>query len=739
MGIGLWPAGRRHVTMGIIIPVVLSLLAMTATVGGFVYWSTSNSDSRALERQTALLDHYMRNDFHLQVEAQEAATITADAVINTRIAFKPDWVDEHLGTAFYETYGYEQTIVLDGENRPIYFMEDGKGTDAAKLGYDLPEIMPLVKRLRADLATGSLRAYLGGARRDVPSAGDYVTVAGTPAMVTVIPIADSAAPQKSGTEYLHVAIDFLDEDYAEYVGDANLAEDVRFERTASRAADVGLLPLINASGRIVAFLEWRQDWPGRRLLIETVPALLAALLCAIVLVAALLRRLWRYAAALEKGRVDAEHQANHDALTGLPNRSFFERRLGELTGQAGRKGYIGLFMLDLDRFKQVNDTFGHPAGDELIRAVGGRLRNAVTRGALIARLGGDEFAIIEPAISGPAEAMAMADRIVELIGRPFDLSGNTASVGVSIGIGLSDDAMLTPPEMVRRADIALYEAKAGGRNRAMIYAPSMDVAVHQRHSIEAELREALGTGGQIEILFEPIIEARSGLVTGAQALPRWLHPLMGEVPAAIFLPVAESSGLIDLLGEQTLRAACRLGAQRPDSCISVQVFLPQIRSPNFFSRVFDILRETGMRPANLELEIAEKVLLEGPGTTGDVIGKLRAAGIGIALADFGAGYSSLTFLKQHEVDHIRIDHTIAQEAGEDRSALAMVEAMVGLAHAMHITVTAKGIDTAPRRSRFAAIGCDRLQGAQISPALPFSEMLQCLASGRPLAMRPDAA
>jgi len=737
LGSGLPPAGRRHVAAGIVVPVVLSLVAMAATVGGFVLWSTGNSDARAVQRQAALIDHAMRGYFTQQIANQESWTIWDETVARTSTNFDPDWIDENLGTEFYESYGYEQTAVLDGDDRPVYLMQDGHAVKPAFLEPDMAGIMPLVARLRGEIAAGALRAYLGGARANMPSAQDYVVIAGTPAMVTVAPIADTATnPERP---FLHVAIDFLDEDYARYVGESNLVDDASFRTTASGDPESATLPLLNNAGRIIAFLEWRQDWPGKRLLSETAPVLGGALLLAGILILILLDRLWRYSSELDAGRIKAEHQANHDPLTGLANRAGFEAQLARHAADERRHGYLALFMLDLDRFKQVNDTLGHPAGDHLIRCVGGRLANAVSGPGMIARLGGDEFAIIEPSLSGPAEAQALAQRLIEIIGQPFEIFGNEASVGVSIGIGLVADATTSPVELVRRADIALYEAKAGGRNRAMVYDAGMDVAVHQRHSIEAELREALRSPDQVGVMFEPIIDAMTGETVGAQALPFWQHPQMGGVPRDLFVSVAEGCGLSEPLGERVLRAACRMGANHSGRVISVGVSPAQIRSPKFFSRVFDILAETGMRPGNLEIEITERVLLGDPEGAGEVLRKFRAAGIRIALDDFGTGYSSLNFLKQYDVDHIRIDRAFAQDANEDRSALAMVEAMVGLAHAMNITVTAKGIDTILQENRFAGIGCDRLQGAFVSRPVSVEAMEAILAGGTGTEARPDAA
>ena len=347
-----------------------------------------------------------------------------------------------------------------------------------------------------------------------------------------------------------------------------------------------MLPLKNAAGRFITFFEWQLQSPGQAMLTQTIPAIVIAFLVAGIIAVFLLDQLWRKSRALEAGRVDAEHQAQHDTLTNLPNRLSFEAALLRTIAQRpARDRRTSVMMLDLDRFKQVNDTLGHQAGDDLIVAVGQRLRQFLQPGDLLARLGGDEFAILYGHSPGLGEPLPLSRRIIEAIGKPFDIFGSEAFVGVSIGIATPDGNEADSRELIRKADIALYEAKNGGRNRAVVFEESMSELLQNRHTIEAELREALRRTDQLSVDFQPLFGATHTRIVGAEALARWRHPRLGQVSPAHFIPVAEQSGLISALGEFVLRRACEIGAAWPGYVIAVNISPAPLRDPAFRARI----------------------------------------------------------------------------------------------------------------------------------------------------------
>jgi diguanylate cyclase (GGDEF)-like protein len=429
--------------------------------------------------------------------------------------------------------------------------------------------------------------------------------------------------------------------------------------------------------------------------------------------------LWRKSRALELGRADAEYRAAHDALTDLPNRATFESVLGRvLTQRPTHDSRASVLMLDLDRFKQVNDTLGHRAGDDLIRAVGQRLGQLLGPQDSLARLGGDEFVIIHihaPGLAGPFD---LSRRIIDAIGKPFDIFGSEAFVGVSIGIATAEGGEADPYELARKADIALYEAKSTGRNRAVVFEEAMNEFLQNRKTIEAELRDALKRDDQLAVAFQPLYSS-DGQMVGAEALARWTHPRLGQISPALFVPVAEATGLIGQLGHFVMHAACAMGAKWPGHTFAVNISPVQLRDPAFPASVFAMLAQTGMRHEDLELEITEGILLEEGSIATEAIRLFRSSGIKIALDDFGTGYSSLNYLKRYPVDRIKIDRSFVSQLAPGSVSVAIVQAMVTLAHALDIEVTAEGVETSEQMKVLSDLRCNIFQGFLLStPVTP---------------------
>jgi diguanylate cyclase (GGDEF)-like protein len=710
------PARRWRYSAGFIVPIVLAVTAALSGVGGFVVWSSNNNDTRAIARETQLISNALAEDLSGQVTNQEQLVVSDEAYDMAVENFDRGWVDSNLGIVFYDTYGYEQAYVIDPEDQPIYAMQDGVEVQTSRTPMGDAGFAPLITKMREKLAEGELKTYYMGGSATAPYVSDILTIAGIPAQVTVMPIVPIDTPDGSLTEgqYLHIAVEYLDADYAEFFARQYLLTDAALRATPSANSEKTALPILNQAGRIMSFLEWTPDRPGRRMLIETVPVLAAALAIALLLIIGLLVRLWRYSTALETGRAEAQYRAYHDALTGLPNRAMFEASLAEtLVPKPGPATGFALMMLDLDRFKQVNDTFGHPAGDELIRAVGKRLQNVV-QGGTIFRLGGDEFGVIVPAVTDETQVSALAARMIETITRPFELHGNEASVGASIGIVLADSAAGSGAELVRKADIALYEAKAAGRERSVIYRPRMDESVQRRHTLEADLRESLRHTRQVTVAFEPIVDAASGRIVGAEAHPRWVHPRHGEVDPLIFVPIAESAGMGEMLYETVMRKAALIGGRRPNRSIAIAVSPAMLRNPKFFNKVFDILADTGLRPGNLEMLVPEAVLADPQGSAAEALRKLHSAGVCITIDNFGTGCSALSATNHPYVSSVRM---LPAGTGEQTASVAILKAVGNLVRTMGITVTGKAITTPEQAEMMRQLGCTTLQGSAISRTL----------------------
>ncbi|HHY49918.1 MAG TPA: diguanylate cyclase, partial [Alphaproteobacteria bacterium] len=423
-------------SVGVMAPAVLLLVLAAAAVTGFVLWSTSSIDQHEIQQQSALAAHAIERQIAEIPYAQQSVAIWDDAIIYSKLQFARGWLDNNVGVWMNEYYGYEATAIISDADRPIYAAVGSRSEAFDYIEARWEAIRPLVAQLRREIAGGALARYESGETTVYPSAVETKVVAGVPAVISVVPITSQtgAIAQPAGTEYLHVAIEYLDADFARTLSDNYHFENARFTLQPDAQAGFASLPVFGRDGRVTAIFEWQPNRPGWRLLTQTGPVLGLAFLAAAVLVVVLVNRLWASNAALEAERIEARHQATHDPLTGLANRVQFDHQLARDLGERRLRVPVALLMLDLDRFKHVNDTLGHDAGDDLINAVGQRLRQLIGPADVLARLGGDEFAIIHPCREGEEGALRLANRIVDALAKPFDLSHGEAFIGVSIGL-----------------------------------------------------------------------------------------------------------------------------------------------------------------------------------------------------------------------------------------------------------------------------------------------------------------
>ncbi len=394
-----------------------------------------------------------------------------------------------------------------------------------------------------------------------------------------------------------------------------------------------------------------------------------------------------------------------DGLTGLANRAAFNRSFDEVLSG----GRATLLLLDLDAFKEINDTHGHHAGDVVLAAVGRRLRFLSGPEPVIARLGGDEFAILIAETTAPEDIVAAGRLIIEAVGKPIPCDGEALTVGVSIGFVVSDEAGATRDDLMRRADRALYAAKAQGKNCAIGFDAEMDRDASQRRFLERELRGAI-IAGDIEIDLQPIFTADGQRVTGAEALARWRHGYRGRMMPGEFIALAEASGLIHQLGKVVLQQACRAAARWDGPFVSVNVSPIQMRRPDFVAMVEEVLAETGLDPARLVLEITEGVLIEDPDKAMRVMEAIRRLGVQIALDDFGSGFSSLSYLRKFHFDALKIDRAFVADLDDGAEAASIVHCVVNLGRALGMRVVAEGVETAAHAAFLRAAGCHAMQG-----------------------------
>ncbi len=416
------------------------------------------------------------------------------------------------------------------------------------------------------------------------------------------------------------------------------------------------------------------------------------------------------------------HLAHHDALTNLPNRVLFRTQLEMAMSQLRDGEHLALLYLDVDHFKSINDTLGHPVGDELLRAVATRLRRCVQMSDTVARLGGDEFALVLTAIRHPQDCIPLLNSIYETVRAPYELGGHQVVADVSIGIAMAPGDGIEPDELLKNADLALYGAKAEGRGTYRFFELDMDARMKERRTLELDLRKAI-TQGEFEIYYQPIRNFAEGRVAGFEALLRWNHPERGIVSPADFIPVAEETGLIIPIGEWVLRRACADAVCWPDDLkVAVNLSPAQFRSRSLVQTIFNAFATAGLNPDRLELEITETVLMQHTETTIEMLNQLRKIGVRIAIDDFGTGFSSLSYLRSFPISKLKIDRSFIQDLPGDGDAMAIVRAVVGLANSLGIISTAEGVETEEQFEALRDVGCTEMQGYLLSRPRPVAEI-----------------
>src|ERR1700730_758768 len=421
------------------------------------------------------------------------------------------------------------------------------------------------------------------------------------------------------------------------------------------------------------------------------------------------------------------YMAEYDSLTDLPNRNLFQRTLTEALEATDNGDQLAVFCLDLDGFKSVNDTFGHPVGDELLQQVAGRQVSSVGGEGMVARLGGDEFAILQRGGLQPREANALALMVTEALNAPYELSGSQAVIGTSIGIAICPGDASSSDELLKCADMALYVAKADGRGTCRFFEPEMNARVKARRRLEVDLRAAIA-GKQFEMFYQPILSVSNNEVIALEALIRWRHPDRGMISPAEFIPVAEETGLIIPLGEWILGRVCRDALSWPRNIrVAINLSPVQFRSPDLVQTVFSALAATRLEPGRLELEITETALLLDNEVVLEKLHQLKSYGVQISMDDFGTGYSSLSYLRSFPFDKIKIDQSFVRGLGEREDSLAIVRAVIGLGRNLGMTTTAEGVETGDQLNVLRDERCDEVQGFLFSPAVPLKETHRLLA------------
>ena len=730
--------------------VALPAICLAGALVVFGLWSlwvtAENSDAATRDRQVREVRLAIGATLDELAQSQAGVAIwdPAFAEVSKR---EPDldWLDQNVGTWLNYVFNHEVDIIVDGQNRPIYAMENGVRVN--------PKIFLRVQKGVAFLITEARgrssaptnpherlpnqKIHPQSTVRTSPvavHATDLVDIEGKVAAASVMRMMPDSqiAGDTTGTEPLLISIRYLNTSLMQHLQRERGIVGARVTKSpAIESSAMQSVALSSWDGEPIGYFTWRPEMPGQAILRSVLLQGGVALLALLGLLAALtasvgrlmskdaksIRRLEEARLELQATETQALYLANHDALTGLPNRTSFSRFVDEVLGEAGSETLLGVMLIDLDRFKQVNDRLGHLAGDQLIQAVAVRLVNCVGACDVVARIGGDEFAICLADRRVSDEFSDAANAILSELRKPFEIIGSSVHVGGSIGIAISPFQGSEKTELLRKADMAMYKAKEDGRNDYRFFTAEMDESIASRRVIEDELRAALRSGEELFVEYQPKLDATGRRIMGLEALVRWGHPTRGKLAPDAFIPVAEECGLIDAVGGWVLAEACRVARQWPGLSMAVNISPVQFRTPDVAHSIRSIVFEAGVKPEQIELEVTESILVGDDDAVTAALKDLRASGFRIALDDFGTGYSSLSYLKKFKVDRIKIDKSFIKRLGHDSEANAIVQAVIALGHAMALSVTAEGVETEEQERLLQIAGCNELQGFLFSKAL----------------------
>jgi diguanylate cyclase len=704
-----WSKARLSLVMPIGAIVAVAIVCVVIAV----LTSAKRADEVSLNREQQLLqDAIIGKGAHLLREVESAAA-TQQATAKLRDNFDAQWADRRIGKWLQSFYHQDVVAIVDGGDRIKYSLFRSPGDAVAgDLGEQIRASLDL---LRGRLTAVPEHTVAVDARQDPAKPGrstaliqrflDRSAIVGAVAVGTETDLAagNAQAPIVFSVRYIDGAL------LKEVGGRLQLTSLREIEDLAPPAGEHAI-EFADAQGGTIARFAWQPTRPGGTIVGSVLPFIAVALGGFTLLVGLVLRYMRRSAEEIRAGESQLRHLALHDPVCGLPNRIYFGERLETVINDVRAGGETAaVFYIDLDHFKDVNDTLGHHIGDELILNVTQRLSHIMRGEDLVARLGGDEFAIITHCASDSYSLQAIAGRIIAAVCAPYMISGHNIIIGASIGIAVIDRRARDAADILRYADMALYRAKNEGRNRACIYDAAMDADLSNRKLLEGDLLYAIKNDG-LAAAYQPIMNSSGEKVIGVEALARWNHPTIGQIPPSQFIPIAEHSGLIIDLGEWMLRRACLDGRAWPNLTIAVNVSPLQFRRSDFVEVVERILVETDFNANRLELELTESTLLGNLDTAELSMLRLKAIGVRFALDDFGTGYSSLLYLRRFPFDKLKIDSSFVRSIEKAPDAAAIVHAVVSLGRGLGMKVTAEGVETAEQHLFLRAAGVHSMQG-----------------------------
>ncbi len=766
---GIHASFKKRFRTRVLIPGALILLVTAALCGAGLIYAGRSADSMTLLGEQIEVWQATAHGMDDLAVGQELVGL-CDECLHQAASAHPDqgWLDSHVGVRLFDLYGAQETYIVDGRGKAIYASVRGQSAPPSAYERVAPAVDRFVKLARGEIKRPSGRSNLDErlpgsppqplvmpptpgfsdqpttiypSVRTTPNvlhATDLVRIGNRLAFVSAMQMVhvNPGDPRGDPRAPVLVNLRYLDANFLKQAAKQYYLPQPRIAMSPKLQAGEASTPILDSDGTPLATMFWKPMLSGNQVvrgLLLPAGILFAVVALMVLLMSLKLRQLMRHddeqVRDLEEAHVElkakeaqAHHLAYHDVLTGLPNRALFNDTADQALLRARHGETMAILLLDLDRFKNVNDRFGHLAGDELIQQVAKRLKRVLQGNGFVARLGGDEFAILLQGEKGAKDLVPTLERILEELRRPYEILGNHAHVGVSIGVAPAPACGTDRTDLMRKADIALYRAKDDGRDAYRFFTDTMDETVQLRATLEADLRSALASGKGLSVHYQPLVDSVGHKVIGLEALVRWDHPERGAIPPHLFIPVAEETGLISTLGDWVMRQSCKVARDWPKLTISVNLSPIQFCDDGFAERLCWIVRESGISARQIELEVTEGVVLDQNESVRGALRRLRQEGFRIALDDFGTGYSSLSYLRDFEVDRIKIDKSFVQNLGHTTDAGAIVSAVVTLGHAMGLQVTAEGVETSDQETFLRGAGCNVLQGFLFSKAVPAGEL-----------------
>ena len=728
-------------TRRFVVPIAIVMLLVGAALVAVILYSARKMDEIIVSGDTEQIDNSINFRLTRTLSDMRGVAWWDEAVTKSRGTIDLGWLDLEVGAFMTESMHHDRIMILDEQNRPVYgYNSDGR-IPPAQLSADLAAAMPLIRQIRGgpnaspritdaeyrDGATeGTTARRYGRSAAAVVRIGDHGELASA---MAITPSVDMSL--QNPTPRILVSFIKLDPAYWQGAGRSVLLPDLGFGQPSGERR--GQYLLHTDTGQPLGSLAWTPKRPGLLLMKNVLPLVLIGLAISLFVIGAFARRLLSAARAIEAREANAQHLANHDSLTGLPNRRKLETEFERFTEAAAREGRtLAIACVDVDRFKDINDTLGHHAGDQLIRSLADRLRGAVREDDFIARLGGDEFAVMRSCRDADDGETLLAN-IRDCFRSPFRVVGHLVEANASAGVAFAEPGR-SFEDLMREADIALYEAKAAGRGCDVRFEPEMGKKIEKRRMLEIDLKTAI-TNGELSVLYQPIVEASTGQIASVEALCRWNSPRHGAVPPDIFIPIAEEAGLMADLGRFVIDRAVEDSLRWPNLHTAINVSAAQLRSVSILEDLISPTERFGVAPERITIEITESVLLSNDGHTSRMLQTLKDCGFALALDDFGTGYSSLAYIRDFPFDRLKIDRSFVHGLKNSERALAIIEAIANFGRILGKDVVAEGIETEPEMQAMQKAGCTHLQGYLFSRALPADRIEAMVALGRLGAIR----